>query len=100
MTNNPAFLKRIRELYSARYQPESVRPLGMIIWHAVLLMVVIGIVGVIMYAVAIFTGVVESLNSTPASTKPSVALDRSELDSTISEIRERRAFLDVTPTDL
>lgn len=98
MTNNPTFLKRLLELYSARYQPESVRPLGLIMWHAVLALVAIGIIAVVFYAIIIFTGVVESLNSAPESTKPSVVLDRSALDSTIREIRNRGVFLDIAPS--
>ncbi len=98
MRTDQTIWKRFLELYSARREPESARSLGMLVWRAILVLMAVGIVAVIIYAVTVFATVVENLNNAPASTKQPVVLDRNALDSTIREIRGKGLFLDITPS--
>ncbi len=84
-------LRRTRELYTYRHEPEYMRPLGQIFWRALLVSSVAGAIGVVIYAGSVFWGVLHTLGSTSAAARPTTVLDRAALDALLMSIDARRA---------
>lgn len=99
MTPLGTLWRRFRELYASRQEPEALRPLATLVWRTILALFFLGSVVVVVYAMIVFGEVVEKVNTIPPTNKPAAALDRTALDQTIREIRERGVFLDISPVD-
>lgn len=95
MTPHPSSWQRLMELSAALHEPEAVRPLFTIVWRSLLTFFLCGLIVVVLYAIMVFTSVVETVNAVPTSTTPQTALDRNALDQTIQKIRERGVLLNI-----
>lgn len=95
-------MRRVKEMYAYRHEPENSRALVELSWRALLVLFVIGIVAILIFAASVFWGVLSTLGAAAAgpARQPAV-LDRAELQDTLRLIEERNLEFEskkTTPT--
>ena len=82
----------LMRLYERRFEPERLRPLAEDYWRLLLSGSLLGLLAVIVFGVMQFVGTLEALGSANSSgASPAVALDRAELETTVSLLDDRQS---------
>ena len=83
-------IRRAKEMYAYRHEPENLRPLVELFWRIVLVLLALGVAIVLIFAASVFLGVLSTLGDTAAGpTRQPAVLDRAELQDTLRLIEER-----------
>jgi hypothetical protein len=98
MNNFSHIWAQVRALYTARNEPENIRPLAEIYWRALLAFALIALVGICVWASSEFIGVVSRLNVSEESPMPHPPLDRTALRALLSSMQERQTHFDALKT--
>lgn len=85
-----SLFKDLRDLYSARHEPENMRPLAEVYWRLLLMIGLVMVALVIAYGIWEFVGVMNNLSSTDPSKPASATLNRSQLQNVLTSNRERQ----------
>lgn len=84
--------------YTARHEPESMRPLAEVYWRMLLLIGLVLVVGVLLYGASEFFGVIANLSSDgPAKSRPAATLNRNQLQDTLQALHQRTQNFDAPP---
>jgi len=89
--------QRIRDLYAGRHDPESLRVLAHSYWEFLLAVVSISFIGIVLFGLYIFSGVIHNLNA-PFRTRtanPDATLNRAQLDEALKSYIAREAAFNV-----
>lgn len=88
---------RIREIYTARHEPENVRHIADFLWRIMLVISSIAFVGILAYGAWEFIAVMEALYAPPpARAVPAPPLDRASLESALAQFEAREAAFAAT----
>jgi hypothetical protein len=87
-----SIFKDLQSLYSARHEPENIRPLAEAYWRLLLMIGLAMVIGVLIYGTGEFFGVISNLSAEDPSNTPSAstALNRTQLQKVLTSVSERQ----------
>lgn len=101
MMNGLNIRGRARDMLAAQNEPENLRILAEIFWRLLLFCMLLGVIAVIGYGSWEFFGVLGNLNSIDGtSVQPHAALDRVQLEGTVSGFQSRAQALQSSQADI
>ncbi len=82
-----------KELYEARHEPENLRPIAEVYWRVVLLSAIVAAIGIILFGAWEFSAVMKTIStsSTGNGAQTTPTIDRTLLESTLSQFWDRQA---------
>ena len=95
-------VRRTRDAYATRSDPENLYMLANAYWRGLLMVAVTGLVCSILFGMYVFWSVVNTLGATAktSSTAPSTVLSRADLNATLNAILVRQASYDAARSGL
>jgi hypothetical protein len=86
-------LDHVRDIYTKRREPESLRPLAAAYWRTLLGLALLAVAGSILWGVVMLFSVLDDLGTSPQATLPTAAFNRAALDSIVSQFTARQKAL-------